>query len=150
MHTPKSKDWTEPAIYISVLQSLAKQTQDNLQAVCRLIKKTSKASKEEEHANLELNNCETEYKDSQETLAHRIADLNQVYIALVDLELDHDKIRKEGNIIDYEKKREVPNTNTLYQERVNNLRDKLESCRITLRDICKVVQPTPKGISQLQ
>ena len=124
MHVPKSEDWAEPAIYISVLQSLTKQTQDNLQAVCRLINKTSKASKEEEHANLELDNCETEYKDSQETLAHNIADLDQTYIALVDLELDHDNIRKEGNIIEYEKKTEIPNTNTLYQERVNNLRDK--------------------------
>ena len=41
-HVPKSKDWAEPAIYISVLQSLAKQTQDNPQVVCRLINKTSK------------------------------------------------------------------------------------------------------------
>ena len=89
-----------------------KQTQDKLQAVCQLINKTSKASKEEEHANLELNNCETEYKDSQETLAHKIANLDQTYIALVDLGLDHDNIRKEGNIIEYEKKTEIPNTNS--------------------------------------
>ena len=26
LHAPKSEDWTEPAIYITVLQSLAKQT----------------------------------------------------------------------------------------------------------------------------
>ena len=77
MHGPKSEDWAELAIYISVLQSLTKQMQDNLQAVCQLINKTSKASKEEEHENLELNNCETEYKVSQETLAHKIANLDQ-------------------------------------------------------------------------
>ena len=96
LHVPRSEDWTEPAISISVLQSLAKQTQDNLQTVCGLINKASKASKEEEHATLELNNCkETEYKDSQQTFTRRIADLDEAYIALVDLELDHDNIRKE-------------------------------------------------------
>ena len=79
-----------------------------------------------------------------------MAKLNWTYITLVDLELDHDNIRKEGNIIAYEKKTEIPNTNTLYQERVNNLRDKLESCSITLRDTCKVVQPMQKGMTQLQ
>ena len=64
LHVPRPEDWTEPAISISVLQSLAKHTQDNLQTVCGLINKTSKASKEEEHAT-ELNNCkEAEYKDS--------------------------------------------------------------------------------------
>ena len=107
------------------------------------------ASEEEEHAKLELNNCEAEYKDSHETLAYKTAELDQTYIALVDLELDHDNIRKEGNIIEYEKKTEIPHTNTLYQERVNNLRDKLEDHRITLRNTCKVVQPTQKGMTQL-
>ena len=69
-----------------------------MQTVCGLINKTSKASKEEEHATLELNNCkEAEYKDSQQTFVQKIADLNEAYIALVDLELDHDNIRKEGN-----------------------------------------------------
>ena len=68
LHVPKSDDWTEPAIPISVLQSLTKSTQDNLQTVCGLINKTSKAAKEEEHANLELKNCmENEYKDTQQT-----------------------------------------------------------------------------------
>ena len=65
LHVPRSDDWTEPAIPISVLQSLAKSTQDNLQTVCGLINKTSKAAQEEEHATLELKNCmENEYKDS--------------------------------------------------------------------------------------
>ena len=54
LHVPKSDDWIEPAIPISVLQSLAKSTQDNLQAVGGLINKTSKATKEEKHATLEL------------------------------------------------------------------------------------------------
>ena len=53
--------------------------------------------------------------------------LNETYITLVDLELDHNNIRKEGNIITYEKKIGIPNDNTFYQERVNNLRDKLEN-----------------------
>ena len=111
MHVPRLDNWTEPAISISVLQSLAKPTQDNLQTVCGLINKTSKAAKEEEHATLELNNCmENEYKDSQQTFTRRIADLDDAYIALVDLELDHDNIRKEGNIMGYEKKTKVPST----------------------------------------
>ena len=42
--------------------------------------------------------------------------LPQIYIALVDLELYHDNIRKEGYIIAYEKKTETPNRDTLYQE----------------------------------
>ena len=96
LHIPKSRDWTEPAIYISVLQSLTKQTQDNLHAICWLINKTSKASEEEEQAKLELNNCEAEYKDAHEPLAFKMAKLNRTYIALVDLELDHNNIGKIG------------------------------------------------------
>ena len=79
-----------------------------------------------------------------------MAKLNQTYITLVGFELNHDNIRKEGNIIAYERKTEIPHTNTLFQEGVNNLRDKMESYRITLRNTGKVVQPTQKGIIQLQ
>ena len=82
-HVPRSDNWTEPAIPISVLQSLTKSTQDNLQTVCGLINKTSKAAQEEEHATLELKNCmENKYKDSQQTYMRRIADLDDAYIAL--------------------------------------------------------------------
>ena len=60
---------------------------------------------------MELKNCmENEYKDSQETYTQRIADLDDAYIALVDIELDHDNIRKVGNIMGYEKKTKVPST----------------------------------------
>ena len=44
LHVPRSDDQTQPAIPISVLQSLAKSTQDNLQTVCGLMNKTSKAA----------------------------------------------------------------------------------------------------------
>ena len=71
--------------------------------------------------------------------------LNKTYITMVDLELDHNDIRKEGNIIAYEMKAGIPSDNTLYQKRVN----KLESHRTTLRDTCKTVQPTQSGIRQL-
>ena len=37
LHTPKSKDWTEPVIYISVLQTLTKQTQGRWHAIYLLI-----------------------------------------------------------------------------------------------------------------
>ena len=47
----------------------------------------------------------------------------------------------------YEKKTKVPSA--LYQKRVNNLRDKLEDHRKILRNTCKVVQPTQKGMTQL-
>ena len=63
-----------------------------------------------------------------------MAKLNETYITLVDLELDHNNIRKERNIIAYETRIGILNDDTLYQERVKNLRDKLESCRITLRN----------------
>ena len=67
--------------------------------------KTSKVAQEEEHATLEIKNCmENEYKDSQQTYTPRIADIDDAYLALVDLELDHDNIRKEGNIMGYERK----------------------------------------------
>ena len=95
LHVPRSDDWTEPAIPISVLQSLAKSTQDNLQTVGGLINKTSKAAQEEEHATLELKNyMENEYKDSQKIYTRRIADIDDACLALVDLELDHDNIKK--------------------------------------------------------
>ena len=76
--------------------------------------------------------------------------VNETYATLVDLELDHNNIRKEGNIITYERKIGIPNDDTLYQERVNNLRGKLENCRITLRNTCKMAQPTQRGLNQLQ
>ena len=65
LHVPRSDDWAEPAIPISVLQSLAKSTQDSLQAVCELMNKTSKATQEKGHATLALKECEEEeYEDS--------------------------------------------------------------------------------------
>ena len=148
LHVPRSDGWTEPAIPISVLQALAKSTQDNLQTVCGLINKTSKAAQEEEHATLELKNCmENEYKYSQQTYTRRIADIDNAYLALMDLELDHDIIRKEGNIMDYERKTKVPSA--LHQKRVNNLRDKLEGHQNVLRNTCNTAQPTQKGMTQL-
>ena len=64
LHIPRSDNRTKPVISISVLKSLTEPTQDNLQTVSGLINKTSRAAKEVEHANLELNNCmENEYKD---------------------------------------------------------------------------------------
>ena len=140
LHVPRSDNLAEPAIPISVLQSLAKSTQDNLQTVCGPINKTSKAAQEEEHATLELKSCEeNEYKDSQQTYTQRIADIDDTYLALVDLELDHDNIRKEGNIMDYERKTKVPSA--LHQKKVNNLKDKLEDHWNILRNTCNTAQP---------
>ena len=70
--------------------------------IYRLADKTSKASEEERQANLELNNCEAEYEEVHGLLADKMARLNKTYITLVDLELDLDDIRKEGNIISYD------------------------------------------------
>ena len=59
--------------------------------------KTSKAAQEQEHATLELKNCmENKYKNSQQTYTRRIADIDDAYLALVNLELDHYNIRKEA------------------------------------------------------
>ena len=117
LHVPRSDDWAQPAIPISVLQSLAKSTQDNLQSVCELMNKSSKAIQEEEHAALALKECEEkEYKDSQQTYTRRMADIDDIYLTLVDLELDHENIRKEGNIMDYERKTKVPSA--LHQKKV--------------------------------
>ena len=148
LHLPRSDDWAEPAIPISVLQSLAKSTQDNLQTVCGLMNKTSKAAQEEEHATLALKDCmENEYKDSQQTYTRRIADIDDTYLTLVNLELDHDNIRKEGNIMDYERKTKVPSA--LHKKRVNNLRDKLEDHQNILRNTCNTAQPTQNSMTQL-
>ena len=68
----------------------------------------------------------------------------------MDLELDHSNIGKEGNIINYEKEIGIPNDDTLYQERVNNLKEKLENCRITLRNSCKMAPSKQRGLNQLQ
>ena len=65
----------------------------------------------------------------------------------MDLELDHDNIRKEGNIMDYERKTKVPSA--LHQKRVNNLKDKLEDHRNILRNTCNTAQPTQNSMTQL-
>ena len=141
----KPKKLIDPAIPISVLQSLAKSTQENLQSVCELMNKSSKAI-QEEHATVELEECEKkEYIDSQQTYTRRMADINDIYLALVDLELDHENIRKEGNIMDYERKTKVPSA--LHQKRVNNLRDKLEDHRNLLSNTCNTAQPTQNSIT---
>ena len=148
LHVPRSDDWAEPAIPISVLQSLAKSTQGNLQIVYGLMNKTSKAAQEEELATLELKNCmKNNNKDSQQTNTWRIADIDDAYLALVDLELDNDNIRKEGNIMDYERKTKVPSA--LHQKRVNNLKDKLEDHWNILRNTCNTAQPTQNSMTQL-
>ena len=110
--------------------------------------KSSRAIQEEEHATLALKECEKkEYIDSQQTYTRRMADTDDIYLALVDLELDHENIRKEGNIMDYERKTKVPSA--LHQKRVNNLRDKLEDHRNLLRNTCNTAQPTQNSMTQL-
>ena len=111
--TPRSENGTEPAIHISVFQTLTKQTQDRLHAIYCLADKASKASEEEEQAKLEQDNCEAEYEEVHGPLADKMTRLNETYITLVDLELDHNNIRKEGNIITYEKKIGIPDNDTL-------------------------------------
>ena len=98
---------------------------------------------------LKLGKCETEYEEVHGPLADKMDKLNKTYITMVDLELDHNDIRKEGNIIAYEIKAGIPSSPTLYQKRVNNLKGKLEGHRTTLRDTCKKVHPSQSGIRQL-
>ena len=76
-----------------------------------------------------------------------MADINYIYLTPADLELDHENITKEGNIMDYERKNKVPSA--LHQKRVNNLRNKLEDHRNLLRDTCNTAQPTQNSITQL-
>ena len=148
MYTPRSDDLVEPAIPISVLQSLAKPTLENLQSVCELMSKSSRASQEEDQATVALEECEKkEYIDSQQTYTRRMADTDDIYLALVDLELDYENIKKEGNIMDYERKAKVPSA--LHQKRVSNLRDKLEDHQNLLRNTCNTAQPTQDSITQL-
>ena len=90
---------------------------------------------------------ENEYKDSQQTYTRRIAAINDTYFALVDLELDHNSIRKEGNIMDCERKTKV--SSALHQKIVNNLKDKLEDHRNILRNTCSTAQPTQNSMTQL-
>ena len=83
LQVPRSDDWAEPAIPISVLQSLAKSTQESLQSVFELMKKSSKAIQEEEHATVALEECEKkEYIDSQQTYTRIMADTDDIYILL--------------------------------------------------------------------
>ena len=80
LQVPRFDDWAEPAIHISVLHNLAKSTQESLQSVCKLMKKSSKAIQEEEHATVALKECEKkEYIDSQQIYNRRMAD---TYISL--------------------------------------------------------------------
>ena len=73
--------------------------------------KSSRASKEEVQATVALEECEKkEYIDSQQTYTRRMADTDDIYLALVDLELHCENIKEEGNIMDYERKARVPST----------------------------------------
>ena len=148
--TTRSENWTEPAIHISVFHSLTKQTQERLHAICKLADEASKASEEEEQATLDLDNWEAENEAVHGPLVDKITRVNEAYTTLVDLQLDLNNIRKEGNIITYEGKIGIPDNDTLYQERVKSLRDKLETCMITLKNTCTIAQPTQRGLSQLQ
>ena len=119
MYTPRSDDWIEPAIPVSVLQSLAKPTLDNLQSVCELMSKFSKASQEEDQAKIALEECEKkEYIEIPQTYTRRMADTDDIYLALVDLELDCENIQEEGNIMDYERKARV--LSAFHQKRLIN------------------------------
>ena len=68
-----------------------------------------------------------------------MADPDDIYLALVDLELDCENIQEEGNIMDYERKARVPSA--LHQKRVNNLKNKLEDHHNQVRDIIETAQP---------
>ena len=72
-----------------------------MHVIHRLLDKASKSSKEEEQAKLEQENCEAEYEEDHGPLADKMTRLNETYITMVDLELDHNNIRKEGNNIAY-------------------------------------------------
>ena len=86
--------------------------------------KSSKAIQEEEHATVALKECEKkEYIDSQQTYTRRMADTDDIYLALVDLELDHENIRKEGNIMDYERKAKVPSA--LHQKKSQQSKEQI-------------------------
>ena len=62
--------------------------------------KSSKASQEEDQATIALEECEKkEYIEIPQTYTRRMADTNDTYLALVDLELDCENIQEEGNII---------------------------------------------------
>ena len=127
---------------------MAKPTLENLQSVCELMSKSSRASQEEDQATVALEECEKkEYIDSQQTYTRRMADTDDIYLALVDLELDCENIKEEGNIMDYERKARVPSA--LHQKRVNNLKDKLEYHQNQVRDIIDTAQPTQDSLKQL-
>ena len=57
-YTPRSDDWVEQAIPISVLQSLVKPTLENLQSVCELMSKPLWAIQEEDQAKVTLEEYE--------------------------------------------------------------------------------------------
>ena len=76
-----------------------------------------------------------------------MADTDDIYLALVDLELDCENIQEEGNIMDYERKARVPSA--LHQKRVNNLKNKLDDHQNQVRDIIETAQPTQDSLKQL-
>ena len=57
---------------------------------------------------MELKNyMEDQYSDSHQTYKQRLVDISHAHDTIVDLELDHENIRKEGNIMEYEKKTQI-------------------------------------------
>ena len=81
MYTPKPEELIDPAIPISVLQSLAKPTLDNLQSVCELMSKFSKASQEEDQAKIALEECEKkEYIEIPQTYTRRMANTDDILL----------------------------------------------------------------------
>ena len=94
---------------------------------------------DEKQARVELSNFEAECEHIHGSLTDKVEELKEVYTTLVELELEIDAIKKEGNITAYEKKAKVPENGTLSQERVNKFKDERDNHRNILNDTCKMV-----------
>ena len=62
-----------------------------------------------------------------------------MHTTLVELELELKAIRREKNIIAYEKKAKVPDNGTLTEERVSKFKEDIKNGRLALNDACKTV-----------
>ena len=105
-----------------------------MQLISQIVDKASKATADEKQARVELSNFEAECEHIHGSLTDKVAELKDVYTTLVELKLEIDAIKKEGNIIAHKNKAKVLENGTLSQERVDKFKDEIENGRNILND----------------
>ena len=132
MPTPKAGtqgEQDEPVIYDNELQLLSKETRDKLQTLTKTADTINKAREEETQIRDGLNHMILESEKVHRPLAQILVTLEDLYQLLAELDLELMDIRSKGNIVTHEKRVKVADTETISQDKIESLINKLENCR---------------------